>query len=178
MELLKLNFDTDVSGASRTFIVEVPYQDGIVATSEFCPAELLGTVDLMAAIRGESLDKFMSDCRLQMLAMSKITDADSELDLHIGALMALVMDHFSRCDTLSFGDLLLYVDSFCLLLKSAGFDSEAIKKMYPRIVDTIIGLYPDYVTGSPDRSDKSDKPDRPDHSEKYGHPADTCDLQQ
>lgn len=47
-------------GESRTYVVEVPYQDGIVATSEFCPTELLsGTVELMAAIRGETLDKFI-----------------------------------------------------------------------------------------------------------------------
>lgn len=74
MESLKLNFDAAIFGNPRTFIVEVPYQNGIVATSEFCPTELLsGAVDLMAAIRGESLDDFMADCRRQLLAMSKIT---------------------------------------------------------------------------------------------------------
>ena len=67
MESLKLNFDTEILGMPRTFIVEVPYQNGIVATSEFCPTELLsGTVDLMAAIRGESLDTFMAYCRKQL----------------------------------------------------------------------------------------------------------------
>lgn len=55
METLKLNFDAQIFGQPKSLTVEVPYQNGIVATSEFCPTELLsGTVDLMAAIRGET----------------------------------------------------------------------------------------------------------------------------
>ena len=151
MEKLKLNFDIEVQGEPRTYIVEVPYQNGIVATSEFCPTELLsGTVDLMAAIRGESLDKFMADCRMQLLAMSKITEADTALDRHIGGLMAVVMEHFSRKKNISFGDLLIYVDSFSLLLNAAGFDRDEIYSMYPRITHTILELYPDYVSNVPD----------------------------
>ena len=146
MESLKLNFDTTVLGEPRTFIVEVPYQNGIVATSEFCPTELLsGTVDLMAAVRGESLDKFMTDCRKQLHAMSKITEAKTELDRHIGGLMAAVMDHLSRYDRIAFGDLLIYVDCFSLLLKAAGFGSEEIRAIYPRVTKTIANLYPDHV---------------------------------
>lgn len=146
MESLKLNFDTEMRGEPRTLIVEVPYQNGIVATSEYCPTELLsGTVDLMAAIRGESLDKFMADCRKQLLAMSKITEADSDLDLHIGGLMAVVMDHFSRNSRIVFGDLLIYVDCFSLLLKADGYDNEEIRTIYPRVTKTIADLYPDYI---------------------------------
>lgn len=146
MESLKLNFDTKILGEPRTFIVEVPYQNGIVATSEFCPTELLsGTVDLMAAVRGESLDKFMADCRKQLHAMSKISEADSDLDLHIGGLMAVVMDHFSRNSRIVFGDLLIYVDCFSLLLKAEGYDSGEIRTIYPRVTKTIVDLYPDYV---------------------------------
>lgn len=146
MEKLKLKFDTEILGEPRTFIVEVPYQDGVVATSEFCPTELLsGTVDLMAAVRGESLDKFMADCRKQLHAMSKITEADSDLDLHIGGLMAVIMDHFSRNSRIVFGDLLIYVDCFSLLLKAEGYDSEEIRTMYPCVTKTIVDLYPDYV---------------------------------
>lgn len=151
MEKLKLNFDIEVQGEPRTYIVEVPYQNGIVATSEFCPTELLsGTVDLMAAIRGESLDKFMADCRMQLLAMSKITEADTALDRHIGGLMAIVMEHLSRKKDISFGDLLIYIDCFSLLLKAAGFDRDEIYSMYPRITHTILELYPDYVSNVPD----------------------------
>lgn len=138
METLKLNFDTEINGKPRTYIVEVPYQDGTVATSEFCPTELLsGSVDLMAAVRGESLDEFMADCRLQLAAMSKIEDAESDLDRHIGALMAVVMDHYSRHNEVSLGDLLKYVDCFSLLLKAAGFDPAEIRTIYPRVTETI-----------------------------------------
>ena len=154
MELLKLNFDTEISGVPRTYIVEVPYKNGIVATSEFCPTELLsGRVDLMAAIRGESLDKFMADCRMQLIAMSKIIEADTDLDRHIGGLMAVVMEHLSRNNKIDFGDLLIYVDCFSLLLKAADFDHEEIRLMYPRIAQTIMELYPDYInkgTNTPD----------------------------
>lgn len=146
MENLKLYFDTEIHGEPRTYIVEVPYLEGTVATSEFCPTELLsGSVELMAAIRGESIDKFMSDCRMQLLAMSKITEADTDLDRHIGGLMAVVMEHFSRKKKIDFGDLLMYVDCFSLLLKAADFDHEEIRLMYPRITQTIMDLYPDYI---------------------------------
>lgn len=154
MEQIKLNFDTEISGVPRTYIVEVPYQNGIVATSEFCPTELLsGRVDLMAAIRGESLDKFMADCRMQLIAMSKIIEVDTDLDRHIGGLMAVVMEHLSRNNKIDFGDLLIYVDCFSLLLKAADFDHEEIRLMYPRIAQTIMELYPDYInkgTNTPD----------------------------
>lgn len=146
MEKLKLNFDIVIHGENRTYIVEVPYQNGIVATSEFCPTELLsGTVDLMAAVHGESLDEFMADSRMQLLAMSKLTDADTELDRHIGGLMAVVMDHLSRKKKISFGKLLIYVDCFSLLLKAAGFDREEIHLIYPRVTKTIVDLYPDNI---------------------------------
>lgn len=146
MEKLKLNFDTEILGKPRTYVVEVPYQEGIVATSEFCPTELLsGTVDLMAAIRGESLDKFMSDCRMQLLAMSKIKEADTDLDRHIGGLMAVVMEHLSRQKEIVFGELLIYIDCFSLLLKAGGFNSDEIRNIYPRVTKTIVDLYPDFV---------------------------------
>lgn len=146
MENLKLYFDTEIHGEPRTYIVEVPYLEGTVATSEFCPTELLsGTVELMAAIRGESLDKFMTDCRMQLLAMSKITEADTDLDRHIGGLMAVVMEHFSRKKKIDFGDLLMYVDCFSLLLKAAGFSPDEIKDIYPHVTRSIVDLYPDYI---------------------------------
>ena len=151
MEKLKLNFDTEILGKPRTYVVEVPYQEGIVATSEFCPTELLlGTVDLMAALRGESLDKFMADCRMQLTAMSKIDEADTEIDRHIGGLMAVVMEHLSRNKKIVFGELLIHVDCFSLLLKAGGFNSEEIYNMYPRVTKTIVDLYPDYVNSGID----------------------------
>ncbi len=146
MNQLKLNFDAVISGEPRSYIVEVPYNEGIVATSEFCPTELLsGRIDLMAAIRGESLDKFMEHCKLQLIAMSKINEADTELDRHIGGLMAVVMDHISRKKTINYGDLLIYIDCFSLLLKAADFDSNEIREIYPHVAKTIINLYTDNI---------------------------------
>ena len=153
MESLKLNFDTEILGESRTFIVEVPYQDGVVATSKFCPTELMaGTVDLMAAVRGESLDKFMTDCRQQLMAMSKTREADTLLDAHIAGLMAVVMDHLARCGRLIFGDLLIYMDCFSLLLEADGFSEDEIQEIYPRVARTIVDLYPDHVFNTTDLS--------------------------
>lgn len=149
METIKLNFDAEILGQPRTFIVKVPYQDGLVATSEFCPTELLsGAVDLMAAIRGETLDKFISDCRMQLLAMSRIPEAETELDRHIGGLMAVVMSHLSQYKQIVFGDVLSYIDCFSLLLKASGFDSGEIRAIYPRVTRTITDLYPDHVYSS------------------------------
>ena len=155
MEKLKLNFDTIVKGEPRTYIVEVPYQNGIVATSEYCPTEFLsGTVDIMAAVRGESLDKFIADSRMQLLAISQITDVDTELDRHIGGLMAVIMTHLSRKKELSFGDLLRYIDCFSLLLKAAGFEGDEIHAMYPKIARTILDIYPDKITSAPNMLSK------------------------
>lgn len=153
MESLKLNFDTEILGEPRTFIVEVPYQDGVVATSKFCPTELMaGTVDLMAAVRGESLDKFMTDCRQQLMAMSKTREVDTLLDVHVAGLIAVVMDHLARCGRLIFGDLLIYMDCFSLLLEADGFQEDEIKNIYPRVTRTIVELYPDYIFNTTDLS--------------------------
>ena len=158
MEKLKLNFDTVVKGETRTYIVEVPYQNGIVATSEYCPTEFLsGTVDIMAAVRGESLDKFIADSRMQLLAISQITDADTELDRHIGGLMAVIMEHLSRKKKLSFGDLLIFIDCFSLLLKAAGFERDEIHSMYPKIARTILDIYPDNISNVPDMLSKDNE---------------------
>ncbi len=146
MEKLKLNFDIEILGTSRTYVVEVPYQNGIVATSEFCPTEMLaGPIDLIAAVRGESLDVFLAHCRRQLLAMSKIGETEKEIDRHIGGLMAVVMDRLSRRNKIKFGDLLTCVDCFSLLLRGAGFDPDEIREIYPRVTKTIVDLYPDNI---------------------------------
>ena len=146
MEKLKLNFDAGSKEGSKTYSVEVPYKDGIVITSEYCPPELLTEkVDLLAALRGEPLDKFMEDCRKQVLAMSQINELESTLDIHIGGLMAVVMDHISRHKVIIYGELLIYVDCFSLLLKGAGFEDKEIREIYPRVTQTIIDLYPTQI---------------------------------
>lgn len=149
METLKLNFDTHICDTPHTLTVKVPYQEGMVATSSFCPKEFLtGSVDLMAAVRGETLDRFLSSCNLLLHAASKISDAENTLDRLIGGLMALVMTHFSQNGKMTTGDLLLYVDCFSHLLEAEGFEDPVIRLMYPRIVKTIVDLYPDNVVAS------------------------------
>lgn len=144
--MLKLKFDTEADNGLKEFAVEVPYKDGIVITNEYCPTEFLsGNIELLAAFRGEPLDKFMEDCRKQVLAMSNISEPDSPLDIHIGGLMAVVMDHFSRKKDISWGDLLIYVDCFALLLKGAGFKDRQIREIYPKVTNTIKELYSDYI---------------------------------
>ncbi|MDE6577922.1 MAG: hypothetical protein K2J82_11985 [Muribaculaceae bacterium] len=146
MERLKLNFDINIDGSPNSFTVELPYQEGMVATSEFCPPELLvGSIDLLAALRGETLDKFIADSRLLLSAISRISDVENLLDRFIGGLMVMVMNHLSNNENLSLGDLLLYVDCFSLLLKAAGFTHSEIREMYPEIVKAIITLYPDSI---------------------------------
>ena len=59
MESLRLDFEACILGQKRNIIVEVPYQNGLVATSEFCPTEFLsGDVKLFAAVHGESFGLF------------------------------------------------------------------------------------------------------------------------
>ena len=146
MERLKLNFDSDTDEGQKAYIVEVPYKNGMVVTSEFCPMELLaGKVELLAAIRGEPLDKFLENCWKQVLAMSRIEECESALDIHIGGLMAVVMDHLSRERSLTLAELLLYMDCFSLLLKGAGFEDHEISEIYPRVAKAIQSLYSDQI---------------------------------
>lgn len=146
MEQLKLKFETDTGANAKEYIVEVPYKDGIVITNEFCPTKLLSEkVELLAAFRGELLEKFMEYCRKMILAMSKITEAETLLDRHIGGLMAVVMDHLSRNKNIIYGDLLNYIDCFALLLKSEGFEEKEIRKIYPSVTFSILKLYPDNI---------------------------------
>ena len=146
MEKLKLKFDTDSADGLKEYIVEVPYKEGIVITSEYCPTELISeSVDLLAAFRGEPLDKFMEDCRKQVIAMSQIQEAESKIDLHIGGLMAVVMNHLSINKTINYGDLLIYVDCFALLLRGAGFEEKEIHGIYPLVTQSIKDLYSEYI---------------------------------
>lgn len=76
----------------------------------------------------------------------------SLLDVHISGLMAVVLDHLSRCGRLIFGDLLIYMDCFSLLLEADGFSEEEVKEIYPRVTRTIVELYPDYIFNTTDLS--------------------------
>lgn len=147
MGRVKLSFNARIDGKKRVFNVEAPCREGVVITNEFCPIELLeGSVELLAAIRGVSINRFREDCQRQVLAMSNLDETDSEIDRHIGGLMAVVMDHLSRNKKITMSELLNYVDSFSLLLKGSKFDQEEIHALYPRIISTIQNLYPSSIT--------------------------------
>lgn len=149
MNLKKFQF----KGRNQLYSVEVPIENGGIRTDKFCPQDLLtGGVSIITAINGESEEEFISDCQKQVLAMD-LADADvSPIDRHIAGLMAVVMDHFSRCGRIIFGDLLIYMDCFSHLLEADGFSEEEIQTIYPRITRTIVDLYPDYVFNTADLS--------------------------
>ena len=77
---------------------------------------------------------------------------ETRLDTHIAGLMAVVMDHLARCGRLIFGDLLIYMDCFSLLLEADDFSDEEIREIYPRVTRTIVELYPDYIFNTVDLS--------------------------
>lgn len=118
----------------------------MVFTHKYCPQEYLcDPSSLYPGINGETADDFETDCRRQIIGM-ELADCDAEpIDRHIAGLMAVVIDHLSRCDTLPFLDLLIYVDCFSLLLESAGFPEEEIKEIYPRVTRTIVELFHDRI---------------------------------
>ena len=122
MESLRLDFEACILGQKRNIIVEVPYHNGLVATSEFCPTELLsGDINHFAAVRGESLDCFMKHCRQLATTM------------------------FHRLGHISMSDLLIQIDCFSLLLKACGFAPDEIRAIYPQVTSTIRDLYPDCI---------------------------------
>ncbi len=138
---------------NKIFTVNVPIENGGVCTNKYCPQELLtGGLSIITAINGESEAEFIADCQKQVIAMDMADSADTKLDRHIAGLMAVVMDHLSRCNRLIFGDLLIYMDCFSLLLEADGFDDNEIRDIYPRVTRTIIELYPDYIKNTADLS--------------------------
>lgn len=81
METIKLNFDAEVLGKGKTITIEMPYSDGVVATSRFCPMELLsGDVKLLAALNGEPLEDFVKDCKLQLAFANEANEQSSMQD--------------------------------------------------------------------------------------------------
>ena len=153
METTKFCFSGTIQGHQKTFIVKVPVENGGVYTHKFCPADLLsGGISFVEAVNGEVIGEFIADCQKQVIAMSTAGVNETRLDTHIAGLMAVVMDHLARCGRLIFGDLLIYMDCFSLLLEADGFSDEEIREIYPRVTRTIVELYPDYIFNTVDLS--------------------------
>ena len=140
-----------IRGDRLSFEVEVPIETNGVCTNEFCPDQLLtGGIGLLRPINGESEEEFIEDCRRQIVGMEKTEGDYNCLDRHIAGLMAVVMDHIASCGRLIFGDLLIYIDVFSILLKTAGFDDAEIREIYPRVARSIVDLYPKLVLNTID----------------------------
>ena len=153
METQNFNFVGNINGQRKKLVVIAPVENGGVYTNKYCPQELLtGGLGFVVAVNGENLDEFVKDCQKQMIAMEAAGVQKTLLDVHIAGLMGAVMDHLTRCGRLIFGDLLIYMDCFCLLLEADGFSEDEIGDIYPRVTRTIVELYPDYIFNTADLS--------------------------
>lgn len=153
MEICKFNFVGIIDGVNKVLVVEVPVENGGAYTNKYCPQDLLtGGVGFVMAINGEVIDDFVSDCRKQVIAMEAAGKQNTLLDVHVAGLMVVVMDHLAHCGRLIFGDLLIYMDCFSLLLEADGFSEVEIRKIYPRVTRAIIELYPEHVFNTMDLS--------------------------
>lgn len=153
METKRFCFSGNIQGHQKDFIVKAPVENGGVYTNKYCPQDLLtGGVSFIKAVNGEVIGEFIADCQKQVIAMSTAGVNETRLDTHIAGLMAVVMDHLARCGRLIFGDLLIYMDCFSLLLEADGFSDEEIREIYPRVTRTIVELYPDYIFNTVDLS--------------------------
>ncbi len=146
-------FSKNINVETKNLIVSVPVENGVVYSNKFCPQDLLtGGLNFMTAVNGEGLDEFVQDCKKQVIAMGGAGKQKDLIDVHIAGLMAVVMDHISRCGRLIFGDLLIYMDCFSYLLKADGFTEDRIKKLYPKITRKVVESYPNYILNTHDLS--------------------------
>lgn len=145
MEKRNILFEACIQGVQKELVVSVPVDGDKVVTSEYCPQELLtGGLEFVEirGFNGEMLWEFMADCNMQIKAMENADEYSSRMEIHIEGLMAAVVSHIYRCGRLIFGDLLIYVDCFSLLLKADGFDDTEIKNAYPVVTKAIVDMYP------------------------------------
>ena len=139
METIKLNFDAEVLGKGKNITIEMPYSDGVVATSRFCPMELLsGDVKLLAALNGEPLEDFVKDCKLQLAFANEANEQSSLHESFIAGLMASVMEHHSRTGKLTMKDYLLHMDVFSYLINACGVSTDQVIRMYPKVLESVI----------------------------------------
>lgn len=159
METRNFCFEATILGRRKDLIVKAPVENGAVITNKFCPQELLtGGLSFITVVNGECIEEFIQDCRVQVLGIKGAGDTGSRLDAHIGGLMAAVMHHITRCGRLIFGDLLIYMDCFALLLEADGFSEAEIRQNYIRVCRTIVQLYGDHVLNTVNLAPLKDTP--------------------
>lgn len=146
METKNFCFDTSINGVQKKLNVKAPVENGAVITHKYCPQELLtGGLSFITAVNGEEIDEFIFDCQKQCAGMRTAGNNVSKLDAHVAGLMVSVNDHISRCGRLIFGDLLIYLDCYALLLEADGFPEHEIRNSYIHVCRSVTQLYGDYV---------------------------------
>lgn len=146
-------FSGKIKGETKNLTVKVPVENGFALTNKYCPQELLtGGLNFITAQNGESIDEFIHDCKMQIAGIEGAGIKPSRLDVHIAGLMGVVMHHLSRCGRLIFGDLLIYMDCFSILLEADGFSEGEIKKLYPKVTRSVVESYPNLVFNTQDLS--------------------------
>lgn len=145
------NFQMKVNGCMKTVTVSVPYENGMVITSEFCPPQLLttGIAPLpwmqTSPIHGESEQEFINDCKMQIQIINDVEGQYGTIDSHQKALSNVVIAHIRRCGRLLFQDLLIYIDIYCYLLKAAGYSTVEAKGNYALITKALVDSLAQYV---------------------------------
>lgn len=139
-------FKAIINGEPKFLTVKVPVSDAGVQTNRFCPDELLtGGVAFVEPLQGELESDFIRDC-LNILAGTEASGRKADnIHAFIGGLMGTVMSHFNRCGRLIFGDLLIYMDCFALLLEADGVPADRIRSIYIDVLRIIVNLYDENV---------------------------------
>ena len=153
MKYKTFEFSTQNGDSSKYLRVTLPTEHNGVVTNKYCPPLLLtGGIGFIPAINGESETEFIYDCRKQISAMEAVGQEFSQMERHLAGLMTIVMNHILCCGRMIFGDLLIYMDVFSLLLEADGVDEEEIKNAYPQILRQIIELNPERILNTFDLS--------------------------
>lgn len=148
------NFQMKVNGCTKTVPISVPYENGMVITSEFCPPQLLATGAgplpwlQTSPIHGESEQEFINDCQMQIQTINEIEGQYGTIDSHQKALSSVVVAHIRRCGRLLFQDLLIYIDIYYHLLKAAGYSTTETKGNYALITKASVDSLAQYVKDS------------------------------
>ena len=142
----KIKFNAVINGQSKVLTVNVALMNGGVQTNKFCPNELLtGGLSFVTPVQGELEQDFIKDCQNILSCAEATGKNDDRIDAFIGGLMGTVMNHFNRCGRLIFGDLLIYMDCFALLLEADGVPSDRIRTIYIDVLRCIVKLYDEKV---------------------------------
>lgn len=139
-------FEAVINGQSKVLTVNVTMMNGGVQTNKFCPNELLtGGLSFVTPVQGEMESEFVQDCKNIISGIQAAGRTDTRIEAFIGGLMRVVMNHINRCGRLIFGDLLIYLDCYALLLDADGFSEHEIRNSYIQVCRSIVQLYDDYV---------------------------------